>query len=72
MQHANLLCRNCQFKDFLCFQNVFLGMPLTAVYYVHKLIGIYFICKNDSLFAADRAMNTLLMARHQLKARLSR
>lgn len=27
------------------------------VCYVHKVIRIYFICKNDSLFAADRTRN---------------
>lgn len=40
--------------------------------HAHALMSIYFICKNDSLFVADRAPNThTLMTRHQLRLRLT-
>lgn len=65
-----IACPNCPFRDLLCFQNEFLAQHsqnLHKVYYVFKLINIYFICKNDLSLPADKATETHLyhVNRHQ-------
>ena len=59
-----ITCGNCQLKNLFCFQNCYFleqqSKDLFKVYYAYMCIDIYFIGKNDTLFAVDGVTNTHL------------